>query len=71
MLELTSTSESSPGPNSPQLSEAFPGLTREEWGGVWGGYLPPLLPTPPPPFSRSDHYYLIADCQDDQSELQA
>jgi len=45
MLELTSTSEPSPRPNAPQLSEAFPGLTREEYGRA-GGYLPPPPPSP-------------------------
>lgn len=48
MLELTSTSEPSPGPNAPQLSEAFPGLTTEEWGGV-GATSHLSLPSPSNP----------------------
>lgn len=46
MLELTSTSELSPRPNVPQLSEAF-SLADKSEVGLFGGYIPTSFPPPP------------------------
>lgn len=72
------------GVNLHQWAQPRAKRTPAEWSLSWadnrgarwswwveGGYLPPLLTLPLPALSRSDHSGLIADCWDNQSELQA